>query len=65
MVVGIGVVIFASVVMMVLTSVSDDAIASLGTAALGIFGTHVGHVSGHSLGRDDRLLGGGVSQRPK
>lgn len=41
---GLGVMIFAK-------DLSDDAVATLTAAALGILGTHIGHVSGHELGR--------------
>jgi hypothetical protein len=32
-------------------NVSADAIASLAAAAIGVLGTHIGHVTGHELGR--------------
>jgi hypothetical protein len=32
--------------------VSDDAVATLTATALGILGTHIGHVSGHKLATD-------------
>jgi hypothetical protein len=43
--VGIGVMIYGP------SGISDDAVATLTGAALGILGTHVAHVSGHALGQ--------------
>jgi len=42
---------------------SDDAVAGLVAAALGVFGTHAGHVSGHFLGRASREDKGASSDR--
>jgi hypothetical protein len=53
LVVGIVVVLVAGLAAMIFgpDDLSDDAVATLIAAALGILGTHIGHVSGHSLGR--------------
>jgi hypothetical protein len=46
---GLGVMIFGP------NDLSDDAVATLSAAALGILGTHIGHVSGHSLGQASKM----------
>jgi hypothetical protein len=35
-------------------TLSDDAIAALIAGAVGVLGTHAGHVTGHALGRSQR-----------
>jgi hypothetical protein len=46
---GLGVMIFGP------SNLSDDAVATLSAAALGILGTRIGHVSGHSLGQASKM----------
>lgn len=53
LVVGLLVILAAALGVMLLgpSDLSDDAVATLVAGAFGILGTHIGHVSGHSLGR--------------
>jgi hypothetical protein len=63
--VGITLIVALGISVMILApaDLSDHAVATLAVAAIGVLGTHVGHVSGHSLGRASRR--GGVSHVPK
>ncbi len=54
--VGIAVIVLAGLLVMIFgpKDLSDDAVAGLTAAAIGVLGTHVAHVSGHILGRASR-----------
>jgi len=63
--IGIGIILLAGLLVMISgpKDLSDDAVAGLVAAALGVFGTHAGHVSGHFLGRASREDKGASSDR--